>query len=704
MRRLAVLAAVLLAALLPTVVAAQEAAPTPRQGANGIGDAYFPLDGNGGYDVGHYGLELAYDPATDVLDGVATIDLVTKQALSRFNLDLDGLTVDGITVDGTPATFQRGNGELKITPAHALPNGHRTRVVVTYHGVPRELPAIEGGGGFIPTDDGVLTVGQPHVASYWFPVNDHPRDKARYTFGVTVPTGLEVVANGRLESQTDAGGGQTRWLWQARAPMASYLATVDIGEFGLDQYHAAGGRPGGITYVDAIDPDLFVPTQPRTGEQFAFSQTANESYKRLAHTITVPGGGATMSFWMHRDAETDWDHVVVEAHTVASDDWTTLVDTNGHTTTSTGNSCPFWLGIHPFLTHYQTDNGDGTCDPSGSSGSWNAATGSNAGWEQWSVDLGEFAGSTAEVSISYISDDVVQSPGVLIDDIEVSTGEGTTSFEDDGNELDGWTVPGAPAGSPGNANDWMVADAEEGPAPLGENIQASLDRQPEILTFLSQRFGPYPFPDAGAIIDDLGGVGFALENQTRPVYAPEFFVDPVEGDAVVVHELAHQWFGDRVGLTAWQNIWLNEGFATYAEWIWSGREGNGTPQQIFDFFMGIPANDPLWHVAIGDPGPENLFDDAVYYRGAMTLQALRSEVGVNDFNRILRQWAARPPSRAATTRAFRLLAEQVSGKRLGGFFHEWLHTTHKPRLTESAEAASGPPATHVPLLTEAGRH
>ena len=234
MKRLALIGSGLVFVLIATAVAAG-AVPTFRPGAAGIGDPYFPMDGNGGYDVKAYDLELAYDPATDVLDGVATIDLVATSDLSRFNLDLDGLTVHTVTVDGVAATFQRANGELKITPASPLATGTRVPVVVTYDGIPQPLPPEDDGGGFIPSDDGALVVGEPHVAAVWFPVNDHPRDKARYHFEVTVPDGLEVVANGHLVSQ-DSAAGFTTWVWDAPAPMASYLATVTIGEFDLDQY------------------------------------------------------------------------------------------------------------------------------------------------------------------------------------------------------------------------------------------------------------------------------------------------------------------------------------------------------------------------------------------------------------------------------------------------------------------------------------
>jgi hypothetical protein len=697
MKRAALLGSVLLAAVLPTVAPADAAPPRFVQGAPGIGDPYFPFDGNGGYDVRHYGLDLSYAPDTDVLTGVATIDLVTTQNLSRFNLDLDGMTVHSVTVDGSPATFQRGSGELKITPAHRLRRGHETQVVVTYDGIPRDLPPADEGGGFLASDDGVLTAGQPHVAAVWFPVNDHPQDKAAYTFSVEVPDGLEVVANGHLVTSTSIGG-RTTWLWDAPAPMASYLATVDIGEFDVETYHAEGGRQGGIDYVDAVDPDLFVPTAPHTGTQFAISQAANSSYKRLSRSIAVPGGGATLSFWVNRKTEPEWDHVVVEAHTTAMDDWTTLVDTNGHTTASTGDSCPAWLSLHPFLAHYQAASGN-TCTASGSSGDWNAASGASDGWEQWSVDLDDFSGSTAEVAISYISDDTFQDQGVLLDDIVVSTGEGTTSFEDDGDVLDGWAVSGPPADSPANTNDWIVGTVDDAPPPLGDNISASLDRQPEILTFLGQRFGGYPFDDSGAIVDDGDLIDFALETQTRPVYPGSFFADALDGDSVVVHELAHQWFGDRVALSGWRHIWLNEGFATYAEWLWSGREGLGTPQQIYQAFLTIPASVDFWHLRIGDPGPSGIFEPAVYYRGAMTLQALRNRVGQAAFTAIVRTWAQRPPSRPTTTAAFRALAENISGQRLGGFFREWLFTAHKPPASVRGHAA--PEGTfEVPELSE----
>ena len=195
---------ILLASLLIALVGAPAlASADPRQapspGAPGIGDPYFPTDGNGGYDVAHYDLDLAYDPATDRLRGRATISARATQALSRFNLDLNGLQVTDVRVDGRPARWRHVGDELTIIPQRAIAKRSRFRVVVRYGGVPLVLdePAL-GQAGVFPTDDGALIVGQPHVADTWFPVNDHPLDKASYRFEVTVPRGLEVVANGYL--------------------------------------------------------------------------------------------------------------------------------------------------------------------------------------------------------------------------------------------------------------------------------------------------------------------------------------------------------------------------------------------------------------------------------------------------------------------------------------------------------------------------
>ena len=197
-RRLVVLAALCLCAALPATAPAKPPAFTP--GAPGLGDEYFPLDGNGGYDVRHYDLDLAYDEPSDRLTGRAAIDAKATQNLSRFNLDLDGLTVRWITVDKRLARWSRAGGELTITPAKPLRKGERFTVRIAYDGVPETQPDVSG---FLHTDDGALAVGQPHGASTWFPVNDYLTDKASYTISITTPKGIEAISNGKLVRRSE---------------------------------------------------------------------------------------------------------------------------------------------------------------------------------------------------------------------------------------------------------------------------------------------------------------------------------------------------------------------------------------------------------------------------------------------------------------------------------------------------------------------
>src|SRR4051794_39357494 len=105
--RIRTLVLVILAVVTVASVASPAAAGAPTAGSNGIGDPYYPLDGNGGYDVRHYDLDVTYDPATDRLTGIARITLVPHMALSRFNLDFVGLRIDAMTVAAAPATFVR---------------------------------------------------------------------------------------------------------------------------------------------------------------------------------------------------------------------------------------------------------------------------------------------------------------------------------------------------------------------------------------------------------------------------------------------------------------------------------------------------------------------------------------------------------------------------------------------------------------------
>ena len=209
------------------------------------------------------------------------------------------------------------------------------------------------------------------------------------------------------------------------------------------------------------------------------------------------------------------------------------------------------------------------------------------------------------------------------------------------------------------------------PAAAARRAAASLALQPEMLAFFTRHFGAYPFGSAGAIVDD-DSVGYALETQTRPVYsgAP----DP----GTVAHELAHQWFGDSVTPRRWSDIWLNEGFATYAEWLWGQHRGGPTLQQRFDRAYALPAGDPFWQVALGDPGVANLFADATYVRGGMTLVALKAEIGDPAFGTVMRRWATEHRGGVVSTADFVALASSVSGRDLAPFFRTWIEDRGKP--------------------------
>jgi hypothetical protein len=668
MRRALVLALLALATAAPA-----QAAPHP--GAAGIGDPDFPTDGNGGYDVAHYGLNIAYTPKTRHLRGVATITAKATQDLSSFNLDFRGLKVRSARVDGRAAKVRRKGAELTLVPRSYLRRGRSFKAVLAYDGRPRPINegALGDADGFMPTRDGALIAGEPHSASSWFPVNEHPRDKASYSFRISVPRGLEAIANGELLGVENRGG-RSIWRWEAKEPMASYLSTATIGQFDIST-RTVDGRP----YLDAIDPTLLERPKPRTGARYAVTGIAQPGYQRLMRTIDVPAGGAMLSFWVDHDAQPFADFFFVEAHPVGTDDWTTLRDRRRHTFSRPAFDCRDALKLHPFLAHYLSDDGR-TCSPKGTTGTWNASTLPAAGYEHWSVDLSRYAGRSVELALSYYTDDAFQFSGVAVDDVVVSGAAGSTSFEDDGDTLDGWTVPGAPAGSKPNTADWISGTYAQGPRSAGDVAQAAVAREPEIIGFLASVFGPYPFSTVGSIIDDPL-IGFALENQTRPIYSRVFFEDrgDPESDTVVVHELAHQWAGDLLSVYNWRDIWLNEGFATYAEWLWAERQGRHTAQAEFDERMkDYPAGSDFWRIDVADPGKAHLFDAPVYQRGAMALHALRRKLGDDAFFALLKEWVRRNAGGNVTTKGFIALAEQVSGQPLDGFFRTWLSAPEKP--------------------------
>jgi aminopeptidase N len=201
----------------------------------------------------------------------------------------------------------------------------------------------------------------------------------------------------------------------------------------------------------------------------------------------------------------------------------------------------------------------------------------------------------------------------------------------------------------------------------------ALAKLPKILAFEQKLIGPYPFENAGAIVDHNAGAGYALETQTKPVF------DGAPDAETLAHEIAHQWFGDSVTPSTWPDIWLNEGFATYVQWLWTDHSGGQSVDDRFHDAFSIPATSRFWCTGPAAlPGPAEMFSSPVYLRGAMTLYALRAEIGDPLFLKVLHKWAAANRHGNVSTADFEALAEHVTGYDLSATFTSWLVTPRKP--------------------------
>jgi len=241
-----------------------------RAGALEIGDPYYPGMGNGGYDAEHYRLDLDVDFTSDELSAHAAVRARALQDLASFALDLYGLDVTAVSVDGASATFERAGlvessdgkppvaTELVVRPAAPLSSGIVFEVQVDYHGWPDGRPdrSVPMRVGWRAAESGVFVASECAGASSWYPCNDHPSDKATYEFHVTVDEPYVVAANGILVDEQDLGDRRT-FVWKARDPMASYLATVNIAQFGRLVLEHPRGLPVVIYHpLDATEEEL----------------------------------------------------------------------------------------------------------------------------------------------------------------------------------------------------------------------------------------------------------------------------------------------------------------------------------------------------------------------------------------------------------------------------------------------------------------
>lgn len=243
------------------------------------------------------------------------------------------------------------------------------------------------------------------------------------------------------------------------------------------------------------------------------------------------------------------------------------------------------------------------------------------------------------------------------------------------------TPASAPAGS-GAPEPAPVPQFVAAPAALMSAAQAGLAHQGLMMQSFEEFFGPYPFPTYTVVVPD-DELEIPLEAQSLSIIGPNHLDQTWNSQRLIAHELAHQWFGNSVTALSWKDIWLHEGFACYAEWLWSEASGNGTAEARAKAAHRMLANLPQ-DLPVGDPGPELMFDDRVYKRGALALHALRASLGDGPFFEMLKAWAARNRFGSVRTEDLAVLVDELRppapGQEAASILGPWLYAGGLPPL------------------------
>ncbi len=458
MKKRSIIALLALVALSLIVLGALLALAQDRtQGASSVEDPVVPGLGNTGYDVSHYNLTLAWNQETKFLDAVAEITMNSTQELSSFYLDLDGLEVLQASVDGDIVPFEQTGRELKISPESVIRNESEFVTKVAYSGTPATAVGIHPSGWNI-LEDSIYVLGEPRGASTWFPSNDHPTDKATMTVTVTVPQGETVAANGVLQGIVPAEPGFNTWVYESSEPLATYLATLVIGDYDIVTATSGAGVP--IRNVFPADATL----------------------------------------------------------------------------------------------------------------------------EQRSI----------------------------------------------------------------------------------------FNQQDEMMQVFVELFGPYPFEVYGSVLLAEGPPA-ALETQTLSVFGPA-----ATQEKIVAHELVHQWYGNSVTLSEFEDMWLNEGFATYGQLLWEEFGKDVLIEDAIRTELGSTQVNLTNPPGTPETTESGIFASTVYLRGALTLHALRLEIGDQTFFDLLKTWAEDNKYSNVTTEDFIEAAEVASGRALDDLFQTWLYEDGLP--------------------------
>jgi aminopeptidase N len=261
---------------------------SPNQGSDSLGDPLYPTLGNGGYDAQQYSIELNVNVKKNFINGTCTLQALATGPLTSFGLDFHGLNVSAVTVNASPADFKRSGDKLIISPSTFIPSGSAFVTSVAYSGNPDPVndPSSPGSPvGWFSDQSGIYVVSEVNGAMDWYPVNNEPTDKAAYTFKITVPKPYEAAANGLLKSETDNGTTQT-FLWQEDAPMASYLATLEIGNYIIETQSGPNGLPI-RNYFPLNDIAQAENATKRTGEMIQYFSSLYGPYPFEAYGIVV---------------------------------------------------------------------------------------------------------------------------------------------------------------------------------------------------------------------------------------------------------------------------------------------------------------------------------------------------------------------------------------------------------------------------------
>ena len=215
------------------------------------------------------------------------------------------------------------------------------------------------------------------------------------------------------------------------------------------------------------------------------------------------------------------------------------------------------------------------------------------------------------------------------------------------------------------------------PPSLSKRFEVSFAHQVQMVGAFTEMFGPYPFPQYTAVVTE-DELDIPLEAQSFSTFGANHCDGSRDHERLVAHELAHQWFGNSVTGARWRDIWLHEGFACYAEWLWSqhsgGRSADEWGRHYYEKLQQTRFTTPL-----ADPGPRTMFDDWVYKRGALTLHALRLRLGDGEFFALLRRWTDKYRYQCATTEDFIALASTFTSESLKDLWRDWLFTPELPR-------------------------